>query len=247
MTKLEKALAVAERKVQEGEALRRKLHNTIQVRRRRCCWAPCPALPCSCMRTQVANGLLSLPPLPHLHAAKQRPQTCTSGLLPAHIGAGAQRQHPGVLPRAPAQRQRGRGGAAGPTGAVLPYWRWDMVAQTTAAHVLPASNALLEQLLLAAGTKRKNCCVDVERWGLPAAAAAGELAGCGLELATAGSGGKEVQQYSFSFDKVFSPAASQVGWRALVHSCYCHASSCAWQGRCMVAHRPSKVFHRGRC
>ena len=39
---------------------------------------------------------------------------------------------------------------------------------------------------------------------------AGDLAGCGLELSTV-QNGKDLQQYSFGFDKVFCPSATQVG------------------------------------
>lgn len=53
---------------------------------------------------------------------------------------------------------------------------------------------------------------------------AGENAGCGLELSTV-QGGKDLQQYTFAFDKVFGPAAAQVG----------SPSRCIWLGLGFVA------------
>lgn len=53
---------------------------------------------------------------------------------------------------------------------------------------------------------------------------AGENAGCGLELSTV-QGGKDLQQYSFAFDKVFGPTAAQVG----------SPSRCVWLGPGFVA------------
>lgn len=43
---------------------------------------------------------------------------------------------------------------------------------------------------------------------------AGDMEGCGLELATL-QNGKDLQQYSFGFDKVFPPSASQVRFHRL--------------------------------